>query len=699
MRSAFQRLARKLFKSSEAFLFLGVTAALLLPPTAQAKAPQPKKPSQVNETYVQQIGPAPEDEKPDRMSIYKAVPADKPLINSTRFKVIDDFNTGALKNRLGGAWAVEDAKDKKVKLEIRKQDSREVRSGGSLDIKFDLNRGEQLVLKSSLQKLDMSQAYFLALKCKVETSSQIPFEGKINVSLTDWAGKTTAREVTDICMETKQWNDAILPIAYFRGVDLDQLSHITVSVKSLRSRARGKVSLDEITFFGGQEVGFESTLDNLRGFPRVVFDEMRRKELLGLRDDKKLLLEIAKDTYRYFENASNRNNFLVVDHLKTGDFPMAATYTSPTNIAMDLLVTVGAVKLGILTEKQGAERVHVVLRTLNKLKRWKGFFYNYYETTRLNVSREFISSIDNAWLAISLVVIRQAFPGEIAKKATAIIDAMRFQEFLDPENNHLVIGYDTERQAFTPYHYGMLATEARAMSFYGIGKGDLPREHWWYLYRTAPDAWAWQNQKPHGKTTERDRVTYFQGYYMEEKTKFVPSWGGSLFEFLMPTLVMDEKGFAPRGLGQNNRTVTEIHRDYALKEKKYPLWGISPAAVGSGRRWKYEEYGIKRLGVKGYPDKGVVTPHAGFLALETLPQDATRNIRQWLAFETYGEYGFYDTMSFPGNKVNTQYLALDQGMIFVAIVNFLKKGIIKDLFHKDTIAKNAVDLLKKEDFF
>ena len=52
----------------------------------------------------------------------------------------------------------------------------------------------------------------------------------------------------------------------------------------------------------------------------------------------------------------------------------------------------------------------------------------------------------------------------------------------------------------------------------------------------------------------------------------------------MPTLVLNEKKLAPKGLGLNNRIAAEIHRDYALKEKKYPVWGISPAAIASGRR-------------------------------------------------------------------------------------------------------------------
>ena len=55
----------------------------------------------------------------------------------------------------------------------------------------------------------------------------------------------------------------------------------------------------------------------------------------------------------------------------------------------------------------------------------------------------------------------------------------RLDIFLDPENNQLSIGYDEEKDQVVGYHYGLLATEARATSFYAIGKGNLPKSHWW----------------------------------------------------------------------------------------------------------------------------------------------------------------------------------------------------------------------------
>jgi hypothetical protein len=674
-----------------------VTLIFLSAAVPEAHAATQTKKSRTPVTTVQQIGPAGEEAPLDIGSIYKSVPPNKALQSSTRFKVIDDFSTRELKNRLGGAWTVAKEDAKKITLAFKKDDARGAPSGSSLWARYNLRRQEQAMFQTSLEKLDMSAAQYLALKC--QTHALAVAKGRFRISLSDWAGKTVARDITDVCREKEGWNEAILPLSIFRGVDLNQLSSLSFNIVARGRNAAGKVGMDEIAFFGPPEVGFESVQDNLKGFPLEVLDESRRKELLATRNDKELLLKIAKDTWKYFENAADKKNNLVIDHVKTGDFPLAAAYTSPTNIAMDLMGTVAARELGILSSDQAAQRVQRVLTTLTKMKKWKGFFFNFYETYQLGVNREFVSSVDNGWLAISLVVVRQAFSGEIAREATAILDSFNFEEFLDPDSNQLAIGYDLERRELTPYRYGMLVTEARAMSLYAIGKGDLAQTHWWSLQRTGPESWDWQTQKPQGKMVERDGVRYFQGYYKEGGKKFVPSWGGSAFEFFMPTMVIDEKKLAPKGLGLNDKIVAELQRDYALREKKYPVWGISPASTADGRRWQYGEYGIKKMGVKGYSDRGVITPHASFLALESLPADVLINIHKLLTFPIYGEYGFYDSVTFPSERVNTQYLALDQGMILIPIANYLKKGVIQEYFHKDPVGKNAKKLLSQEDFF
>ena len=169
-----------------------------------------------------------------------------------------------------------------------------------------------------------------------------------------------------------------------------------------------------------------------------------------------------------------------------------------------------------------------------------------------------------------------------------------------------------------------------------------------------------------------------------------------MFEGLMPTLILDEAQYAPEGLGLNDRRHAEIQRRYTLEDLGYPVWGMSPSSVPEGG---YSEYGVQPLGAKGYK-AGVVTPHAAVLALDFVPKEAIENLRELVRlYPIYGEYGFYDAVNVQTGKVALKYLSLDQGMILVALNNYLNKGAIRKRFHADPVMQTALPLLKEEKFF
>lgn len=657
---------------------------------------------------------------PKSAQTYLDFPPDRPLSRSSYFEVIDDFNSGEPESKSGSVWeARKKKKHVSYTLSYRREDARSGQRGHSLKINFHLKSGGELILRKGLGELDVSQGDYLGFYAKI----MIPEAERVEIKPDDkdpcscffpvrlWMAaedrKSQRKAVSwdeQLCeVPPGQWQKVIIPLKKFKGVDFNEFTAIEVVLKGRKNTGKQSILIDEMVIGGRQDVKFESQRDNLKGFPDQVYHEERAKSLREKisRDStaKVALRDIAADTWKYFEYARDLKSDLIVDHIRVGKGPLAADYTSITNIAMDFLAIVAAYDLGFIERSHAVNRAKSVLKTMDRLDRWKGFFYNFYNTQTLRVTRNFISSVDSGWLAVSLVVLRQAFGGELADHATRLLDEFDFSEFLDPENNLLALGIDPDTGETAGSHYGMLGTEARATSFYAIGKGDLPREHWWYLFRTLPGIWKWQTQKPQGKYVTRDGIDYFQGYYEKDGKKFVPSWGGSLFEMLMPTLVMRERELAPKAMGLNNRIYTELHRNYAIKEKKYPVWGISPASTSDGRFWKYNEYGVKSLSAKGYPDTGVITPHVSFLALDSLPQEALENIRRWFDYPIYGAYGFFDSMDFRTGQVNPQYLALDQGMILVAICNFLKGGSIQKRYHQDPVVKNAEDLLRLENFF
>src|SRR5439155_93416 len=112
-----------------------------------------------------------------------------------------------------------------------------------------------------------------------------------------------------------------------------------------------------------------------------------------------------------------------------------------------------------------------------------------------------------------------------------------------------------------------------------------------------------------------DGQAFFGGHYVVDDVAFVPSWGGSMFEALMPTLVLDELALAPRSLGANDRAHVAV-QERALTGG---VWGASPSLRPDGRG--YGEYGVHALGMLGY-GPGAVTPHAAALAVAVDPAAA-----------------------------------------------------------------------------
>ncbi len=408
------------------------------------------------------------------------------------------------------------------------------------------------------------------------------------------------------------------------------------------------------------------------------------------------LKAIAVKTYKYFQDYTDPKTGMTYDEVRTTDKGTEeAKRTSPTNIAMYMMSTVSAQQMGIITKKEAISRLQTTLNTLEKLDKWNGLFYNWYNTDDGSLKKDwgqFISQVDNGWMSAGLIVVGQAYK-ELNGQTSKLVNNMNYATLYDPEVGQFRGGYDVAKGALTEHYYGAFYTEPRVASYIAIGKGDVPQDHWWKMFRTMPAEYDWQSQIPEGKNVNYDGVNVFEGHYTYQGKKFVPSWGGSMFEALMPGMVLKEKVLGKKALGLNNERHVQLQIAYA-KEKGYRAWGFSPSATPSG----YSEFAATPLGTSGYKDGATVTAHATFLALEYAPQDARKNIEALKSFNMLGNYGFYDSVNVETGELAKAYLALDQGMIMVSIANYLKDGVIRDYFHKDPIGKKPEALLKKEVF-
>ena len=406
--------------------------------------------------------------------------------------------------------------------------------------------------------------------------------------------------------------------------------------------------------------------------------------------DKALLQFIAQKTWDYFANTVDRTTGLPVDRIDLEGISRIHDFTSTTNIGMYVIACLAAEKMGFISAAEMSSRVTTIADTLDTLAAVHGLYYNYYHTTLRTPTTDFISSIDNGWLAIALAIATQRVDKTLAARLQAHIDAMNFKTFYNESLGQLNLGFNGKTDVRSSYDYGLLCSEARATSYFAIGKGDLPPEHWFRMYRTFPPDWDWQHKTPQG--TERIYLGQhvFEGYYVYKGMTIVPSWGGSLFEFLMPALFMDEKDFGAKALGENDDRAVKSHIAFA-KDHTMALWGLSPCATPDRSNNGYGEFGVPDIGAKGYSGEPVVAPYSTFLALQFDSDDALTNIKK-MVYDYPGllwEYGFFDAVDLRSSRVAKTYLCLDQAMILIALCNYLEDNYIQKLFNAHPYAEKS----------
>ncbi len=265
--------------------------------------------------------------------------------------------------------------------------------------------------------------------------------------------------------------------------------------------------------------------------------------------------------------------------------------------------------------------------------------------------------------------------GLVAQRARALVSSMDFGFLFDPMRKLFAIGYRADG-TLDPGRYDLLASEARLASFVAIAKGDVPVSHWFRLGRALTPV-------------ELDSV--------------LVSWSGSMFEYLMPALVMR----APAGslLDQTARLVVGRQITYGA-ERGVP-WGVSESAYNVRdleMTYQYSNFGVPGLGLRrGLSGDVVIAPYATGLAAMIDPAAAVRNLRQLSAAGASGAYGFYEALDYTKPRlpdgaelaVVRAYMAHHQGMTIVAIANALHDGAMRARFHAEPMVQ-ATELLLQE---
>jgi cyclic beta-1,2-glucan synthetase len=265
--------------------------------------------------------------------------------------------------------------------------------------------------------------------------------------------------------------------------------------------------------------------------------------------------------------------------------------------------------------------------------------------------------------------------GRLSRLAFDLSD-MEYDFLFSKTRNLLSIGYNVADRRVDPSDYDLLASEARLASFIGIAQGHLPQEHWFALGRLL----AAVRGEP-----------------------VLLSWSGSMFEYLMPLLVMP--GYEDTLLEQTARAAVERQIEYG-KERGVP-WGISESAyntVDAHLNYQYRAFGVPGLGLKrGLADDLVIAPYASALALMVRPDEACLNLQRLADEGVLGRYGFFESVDYTPSRqqrgrtrsVVLACMAHHQGMSLLALNHGLLNRAMPRRFEADPEFKSAFLLLQE----
>ncbi|HQR07415.1 MAG TPA: glucoamylase family protein [Gemmatales bacterium] len=263
----------------------------------------------------------------------------------------------------------------------------------------------------------------------------------------------------------------------------------------------------------------------------------------------------------------------------------------------------------------------------------------------------------------------------LANQATGFAE-MDFSFLFDKVRDLFAIGYNASEQRLDKSFYDLLASEARLASYVMIAQGQISQEHWFALGRMLTSTG--------GAST-------------------LLSWSGSMFEYLMPLLVMPN--YENTLLDQTYKTAVRRQIDYG-KQRGVP-WGISESGyntIDAHMNYQYRAFGVPGLGLKrGLAEDLVIAPYASVLALMVMPEAACANLQHLAAKGHEGVYGLYEAVDYTPSRLPSgstsvnvrQYMAHHEGMSLLALAYLLLDRPMQRRFEADPMLR-AADLLLQE---
>jgi cyclic beta-1,2-glucan synthetase len=446
-------------------------------------------------------------------------------------------------------------------------------------------------------------------------------------------------------------------------------------------------------------------------------------------DEKEDLQKLSHQIWSFYEDyVTKEDNWLPPDNVQFEPPNGIAHRTSPTNIGLYLTCALAARDFDFIDTRGLIDRFERTLDTIEKMEKWEGHLYNWYDTQTLRPLHPiYVSTVDSGNFVVCLITAKEglaewlqlgggtektsddsrdnkeslniAFSEELTPKIgkniekkvqerwfnrgkrlldrlDQLIEETNFRPLYNHNSNLFYLGYHVERRQPDEVLYDLMASEARQASFVAIALGQVSVSHWNGLGRTLTKI----GNKP-----------------------LLLSWSGTMFEYLMPWLFM--KTYKNTLWDTTYQAVVNRQIDYA-QQRGIPF-GISESgyyAFDYQMNYQYRAFGVPGLGFKrGLEQDLVVAPYATILALPFAKQEGLAALKKIEDLDGRGKYGFYEALDFTqerlpkGRKHITirSYMAHHQGMSMLTLANLLLPKTMYDRFHRNKQIRSAELLLQE----
>ena len=391
----------------------------------------------------------------------------------------------------------------------------------------------------------------------------------------------------------------------------------------------------------------------------VFYNASNQKDVPKTLSDKQkeTLEKWGKQTYKYFD--AFMVNGLPCDNFQEFAGIGKAMRTSPTNIGFSLLSHVSANYLGYISYEDAEKRIEKTVLAIERLEKWNGNLYNWYDVESEKKLNGFVSSVDSGNFLSCLIVVKNFLKaGELKFKVNKIINDTRIGKLFDKRKNQFFIGYNAEN-GNAEGHYDLISSEAKLTILTAIALGEIDADAFYGVSRRSSDG-----------------ITL--------------SWSGTAFEYLMPELFLKStKGSLYHYI--KNKVVAK-----QIKSKCSGYWGISESGYADviDNVFQYFAFGLNNLSLRSRRNECVISPYSSFLALCSKPEAAIKNLEK-LEKIAFSCYGFYEAVDFSKGQTVSSYMAHHQGMSMASIANAVKDNIIVELYNDDDRIK-AVSMLLTE---